>query len=68
MAAATTRAGSGPSRSIPKETNDLVRGVERRYNAPLLTAGTRLVLPSGIKAVPIEDYYRRPHLASGQSA
>jgi hypothetical protein len=37
-------------------TGDLVRGAERRYNAPLLTPGTRLVLPAGIKAVPIRDY------------
>jgi hypothetical protein len=26
------------------------------------------MLPPGIKAVPIQDYYRRPHLASGESA
>jgi hypothetical protein len=42
--------------------------VERRFNAPLLTTGTRLVLPAGIKAVPIKDYYRHPHLASAESA
>jgi hypothetical protein len=54
--------------SIPRATDDLVRGVERRYNAPLLTPGTRLVLPAGIKAVPTQDYYRRPHLASAESA
>lgn len=53
---------------ISKATDDLVRGVERRYNAPLLTPGTRLVLPAGIEAVPIQDYYRRPHLASSGSA
>jgi hypothetical protein len=49
-------------------SDDLVRGVERRYNAPLLTPGTRLVLPADIKAVPVHDYYRRPHLASTESA
>jgi len=49
-------------------TGDLVRGQERRYNAPLLTAGTRLLLPSGLKAVPVVDYYHRPHLASAASA
>jgi hypothetical protein len=49
-------------------TDDLVRGVERRYNAPLLTPGTRLVLPAGIKAVAVEDYYRHPHLASTATA
>jgi len=47
---------------------DLVRGAERRYNAPLLTTGTRVLLPAGIKATPIQDYYRRPHLASAESA
>ncbi|HEY1574072.1 MAG TPA: hypothetical protein VGG05_22215 [Pseudonocardiaceae bacterium] len=45
-----------------------MRGVERRYNAPLLGPGTRLVLPAGIKAVPIQDYYRHPHLGSARSA
>ena len=42
-------------------------GQERRYNAPLLTAGTRLVLPAGVKAVPVVDYYHGPHLASTAS-
>lgn len=52
-----------------KDVNgDLVRGVERRYNAPLLTAGTRLQLPIGVKAVPVVDYYRHPRLASAESA
>jgi hypothetical protein len=60
-------AATGPG-SVPKATDDLVRGVERRFNAPLLTTGTRLVLPAGIRAVPIQDYYRRPHLASAASA
>jgi hypothetical protein len=53
--------------SVPNPIDDLVRGVERRYNAPLLTPGTRVVLPAGIKAVRIKDYYRRPHLASAES-
>ena len=47
---------------------DLVRGQERRYNAPLLTAGTRLLLPAGVKAVPVLDYYHRPRLARSASA
>jgi hypothetical protein len=47
---------------------DLVRGEERRYNAPLLTPGTRLLLPAGVKAVPILDYYHRPRLARAASA
>jgi hypothetical protein len=63
LAAAATRPGSVPTATdAPKATYDLVRGVERRYNAPLLTRGTRLVLQAGIKAVPIQDYYRHPHL------
>jgi hypothetical protein len=49
-------------------SDDLARGVERRYNAPLLTPGTRLVLPAGIKAFPVHDYYTQPHLASVESA
>jgi hypothetical protein len=63
LAATATRPGS-----VPAATRDLVRGAERRYNAPLLTPGTRLVLPAGIKAVPIQDYYHHPHLAPTASA
>lgn len=48
-------------------TDDLVRGAERRYNAPLLTPGTRLLLPAGVTAVPVLDYYHRPHLGSAAS-
>jgi hypothetical protein len=44
-------------------TDDLLRGPERHYNAPLLTAGTRLQLPAGLKAVPVVNYYHRPHVA-----
>jgi hypothetical protein len=42
--------------------------VERRYNAPLLTPGTRLVLPANVKALPIQDYYRHLQLASAMTA
>jgi len=69
LAAASTRPGS-----VTEATDDLVRGddlfrgMERRYHAPLLTPGTRLVLPANIKAVPIQSYYSRPHLASATSA
>jgi hypothetical protein len=63
LAATVTRPGS-----IPTATGDLVRGAERRYNAPLLAPGTRLVLPAGVKAVPVLDYYHRPHLARAASA
>jgi hypothetical protein len=69
LAAAATREDSAPIASDGRvRGDDLVRGVERRYNAPLLTPGTRLVLPAGIEAVPIKDYYRQPHLASSKSA
>ena len=61
-------AGTARSGSAPTVTDDLVVGVERRYNAPLLTPGTRLALPKGTKAVSIMDYYHRPHLAPAQSA
>jgi hypothetical protein len=54
--------------SVPAAAGDLVRGVERRYNAPLLAAGTRLVLPAGLKAMPVRDYYTRPRLGSAASA
>jgi hypothetical protein len=63
VATTATRPGSGLT-----ATGDLVRGAERRYNAPLLTPGTRLVLPADVKAVPIQDYYHRPHLAPAESA
>jgi hypothetical protein len=63
LAAPATRPGS-----VPTTAGDLVRGTERRYNAPLLTPGTRLLLPVGVKAVPVLDYYHRPHLASAASA
>ena len=56
-----------PPGSVPKATDDLIRGVERRYNAPLLTPGTRLVLPADIKALPIQDYYSHPQLASAET-
>jgi hypothetical protein len=63
LAASAVRPGS-----VPAAAGDLVRGEERRYNAPLLAPGTRLVLPAGVKAVPVLDYYHRPHLASAGSA
>ena len=63
LAATATRPGS-----VLAAASDLVRGAERRYNAPLLTPGTRLLLPAGITAVPVLDYYHRPHLAPAASA
>jgi hypothetical protein len=58
---------AGDRLGLRNGTDELVRGEERRYNAPLLTAGTRLVLAADIKAVAVRDYYHRPHLASAQS-
>jgi hypothetical protein len=63
LASTVTRPGS-----VPEATDELVRGVEWRYNAPLLTPGTRLVLPADVKALPIQDYYRHPQLASAETA
>ena len=79
LGAAATPASAAPPASpatavparpdrVPTATGDLVRGAERRYHAPLLTAGTRLVLPAGVKAVPVLDYYHRPRLASAVPA
>jgi len=67
--AAPALAATGARRgSVRAPAGDLVQGAERRYNAPLLAPGTRLVLPVGIKAVPVRDYYHRPRLASSASA
>jgi hypothetical protein len=63
LAASAVRPGS-----VPTVGGDLIRGAERRYNAPLLTPGTRLLLPAGVQAVPVLDYYHRPHLAPAASA
>jgi len=64
LAASAGRPGSVPAAA----EGGLIRGAERRYNAPLLTPGTRLLLPAGITAVPVLDYYHRPHLAATASA
>ena len=64
LASSAARTGSVTTAAA----GDLVRGQERRYNAPLLTAGTRLLLPAGVKAVPVLDYYHRPRLARSASA
>jgi hypothetical protein len=63
LAASAARPGRAPTAA-----GDLMRGAERRYNAPLLTPGTRLLLPAGVKAVPVLDYYRRPRVAPAGSA
>ena len=64
-ASAATAARRG---NVPAGAEELVKGVERHYSPPLLTPGTRLVLPAGIKAVPVRDYYHRPRLAPAASA
>ena len=63
LAAPAPDASAARPGSVPAAAGDLVRGTERRYNAPLLTPGTRLLLPAGVKAVPVVDYYHRPRLA-----
>ena len=71
VASATPALASSAARTGSVTTaiaGGLVRGQERRYNAPLLTAGTRLLLPAGVKAVPVLDYYHRPRLARAASA
>jgi len=70
LAASAARAGRVPAAAgalVPTALSGLVRGAERRYNAPLLTPGTRLVLPAGVKAVPVLDYYHRPRAAAAAS-
>ena len=62
-AAAAARRGNVPVAG----SGDLVQGVQRQYNAPLLAAGTRLVLPAGVKAVPVQDYYTQPRLAAASA-
>jgi hypothetical protein len=66
-APALTASAARPG-SVPTAAGDLTRGAERRYNAPLLTPGTRLLLPAGVKAVPVLDYYHRPRVAPAASA
>ncbi|WP_194911074.1 hypothetical protein [Catenulispora rubra] len=63
----TTAADAAADPAISPAADDLVSGRERRYHAPLLAPGTRLVLPEGVRAVSVLDYYRRPHLASTDS-
>jgi hypothetical protein len=65
--AAQPGSATGPG-ATPAATGELVRGAERRFNAPQLTAGTRLLLPAGIKAAAVQDYYSRPRLASVETA
>jgi hypothetical protein len=66
--AATALAAPARAATATRPGDELLRGGERRYNAPLLAPDTRLVLPAGIQAVAVKDYYRGPHLASVASA
>ena len=68
-AAAAEAAAPPHPGSVPQATTaDLLRGPERRFSAARLTPGTRLLLPEGIKALAVQDYYHRPHTASVQTA
>jgi hypothetical protein len=46
---------------------NIIRGKQQRAEAGHAD-GTRLLLPAGVKAVPVLEYYRRPHFASAASA
>jgi hypothetical protein len=63
LAASAARPGS-----VPAAGSDLVRGAERRYNAPLLAPGTRLVLPAGGRATPTPQPPPPPPVARAASA
>jgi hypothetical protein len=63
-ASTAARPGSVSTGDATAAGGGLVRGAERRYNARQLAEGTRLLLPTGIKAVSIQDYYDHPHSAS----
>lgn len=65
--AAPASAAAARRDSVPAAAGDLVQGVQQQYNAPLLAAGTRLVLPAGVTAVPVQDYYTRPRLAAASA-
>jgi hypothetical protein len=57
-----------PPGTSTRRSSQTAAGQERRSNAPLLTPGTRLLLPAGVTAVPVLDYYRRPRLGPAASA
>jgi hypothetical protein len=58
---------TAPPTGVSPADSGLIRGAERRYNAPLLTAGTRLVLPAGVEAVAVLGYPNHSRLASTTS-
>jgi hypothetical protein len=63
-APASAAAAARPAGVPQAAAGDLVRGAERRFSAAQLTPGTRLILPEGIKALAVQDYYHRPYSAS----
>lgn len=67
-AAPTASAARPGGASVASADSGLVRGQEQRYHAPMLKAGTRLVLPAGVKVVPVLDPDTRPRLASASTA
>ncbi|RVX46098.1 hypothetical protein EDD27_8946 [Nonomuraea polychroma] len=58
-ASAATRARSSGA-GTAAET--IVRGGARRWHGPFLGPGARLLLPAGVKAAPVEDYFTSPRL------
>ncbi|MFI6405021.1 hypothetical protein [Streptomyces sp. NPDC050548] len=65
---AGSRGAGPPAHDEPTVTGEPASGRERRYHAPLLTPGTRLVLPAGVEAVPVRDFYTGPYAGSARSA
>ena len=57
-----------PPGTSTRRSSQTAAGQERRSNAPLLTPGTRLLLPAGVTAAPVLDYYHRPRVAPAVSA
>ena len=49
-------------------TGDLVLGAGAAVQPSAAHPGTRLLLPAGVKAVPVLDYYHRPRAATAASA
>ncbi|WP_272474807.1 hypothetical protein [Baekduia alba] len=50
-------AGLGQPAAAAAATEKITRGAVRRFNAPWLTPGARLKLPSGIQAVAVEGWF-----------
>ncbi|MFD8810233.1 hypothetical protein ACFV23_01700 [Streptomyces sp. NPDC059627] len=70
LVGAATPASATPTQpdDVPSANGELERGEERRYHAPQLTRGTRLLLPAGVKAVSVQDYYHGPYSAPVRTA